>query len=128
MSAIILTNNSKVAENLTCYKIIFKAENSLVILKLARDMLHKGHKLLTHPLVSSLKPNQNPYKTIVLSLEDGEIDLNSLEIMDKALALVEGFNHKPAFKVSPQIDEDLQFIDYELISSALKERALRYVN
>ena len=31
-----------------------------------RDYIHEGHVLLSHPMAGSLKPNQTPYKSIVL--------------------------------------------------------------
>jgi hypothetical protein len=37
------------------------------VLVYVRDKIHKGHKLLTHPLSGSIKPNESPYKSVLIS-------------------------------------------------------------
>ena len=62
-SYIVITNNPLVFEKLKDeHKVIYKEISYEEILKEARDRIHDGHRLLTHPLSGSVKPNETPYK------------------------------------------------------------------
>ena len=98
---IIITNNPKILEEISDKNIeisYFEQADFMEISYKARDFIHLGYKLLTHPIVSSIKPYETPYKTIVLAYNNGEIDLES-------------------------IDEDFKLIDYKLISEAIESIA-----
>lgn len=91
------------------------------ILQKVRDKIHKGHKLLTHPLSSSLKPNETPYKTILISQKTGSLD------MDSVMAIENSINTTLKFikdKKTPQWNEsilkDFQVIDLSLVESILE--------
>ena len=83
------------------------------VLTTARDMIHKGHRLLSHPLSGSVKPGETPYKTIVLSKEAGSLDTDSLRIIEEAVVTARKFNLKD--KISEKADKDFQLVDYTLI-------------
>ncbi len=51
-----------------------------------RDKVHEGHELATHPLSGSVKPNETPYKTIMISEKKGVLDFNSLKIIEDSIA------------------------------------------
>ena len=66
---LILTNNPLV---FTCmsdrFRIVFSPELTYrEILVKARDLVYIGHTLYTHPLSGSVKPNETPYKSVVVS-------------------------------------------------------------
>lgn len=85
------------------------------VLLAARDLIHLGWQLVNHPLASSIKPNQSPYKTLVL--EKGEhVELQSLQLIDGALATVNKFGPFTAGKHL----EDLQLIDFEVAEEAIR--------
>lgn len=88
----------------------------------ARNLIHSGGKLLTHPIVSSIKPNETPYKTIVLSTKDNVLDLESLEIIENSINLSKNFLDKARRKLTPSIKEDFELIDYKLISEAIENK------
>ena len=71
MANIIITNNKYVHDKFKDkIEIIFKEDATyLEILEFVRDKVHEGHKLMTHPLSGSIKPNETPYKTIMISKE-----------------------------------------------------------
>ena len=66
MNILLITNNILVYKKYReIMDIIFKEDSSyLDILYYTRDLIHKGHELLTHPLSGSIKPNETPFKTI----------------------------------------------------------------
>ena len=120
---IIITNNPKIAEEMASKNIgvsYFEQSDFMEILYKARDIIHLGYKLLTHPIVSSIKPYETPYKTIVLTYNNGEIDLESIELIENSIELSKNFLDKPRRKLTKSIDEDFRLIDYELINGAIE--------
>ena len=71
MKNIMVTNNVRCLEKWEGkLKVDYKEEWSyLDVLLAARDYIHRGYFLLTHPLAGSVKPNQTPFKSIILSEE-----------------------------------------------------------
>ena len=66
---IIVTNNEKCRDKYqnTKMKIDFLENGSYMdVLIKVRDYIHKGYRLETHPMAGSLKPNQIPYKTVIV--------------------------------------------------------------
>lgn len=120
---IIITNNPKIFEEMS-YKNIdisyFEQADFMEILYKARDVIHLGYKLLTHPIVSSIKPHETPYKTIVLANNNGELDFESVELIENSIELLKNFLYKPRRKLTKSIDEDFKLIDYELIFASIE--------
>ena len=69
---ILVTNNPLVeAQYSSRFKVVFLSTSLAGVLASVRDYVHKGHKLLTHPLSGSVKPNESPYKSVLLSAAVG---------------------------------------------------------
>jgi len=114
---ILITNNPLVEER---YKAGFQVEHleSLDdVLIRARDRVHDGHRLLTHPLSGSLKPNETPYKTVLVSGARSEPDERSVLIIEESLLFARGF---PPRHIPERYLPDLQTVDLSLIRSALE--------
>jgi len=58
----IITNNPLVCENNSDELIHFIEEDLLALMKFVRNKVHLGHRLLSHPLAGSIKPNETPFK------------------------------------------------------------------
>lgn len=118
---IIVTNNPMSKEKLIkSYAIDYIEGTTMDVFKKVRDYIHKGHKLLTHPLMSSIKPNETPYRTIVISKSSTEvIDMQSLNYIEEGMHSTEKFTKQFAIpNWSEQVLNDFQLIDYDLIYHA----------
>ncbi|GLC29049.1 GrdX family protein [Clostridium omnivorum] len=120
---IIITNNpmakDKFAQNCT---VEYIEKNVMEVYKKVRDYVHKGHRVLTHPLMSSIKPNEIPYRTVIISKNaDNTIDDFSLNIIEESISALEKFLRD--FSVpnwNERVLEDFKLIDYDLIYNVLK--------
>lgn len=119
---LILTNNPLVRrcmEGRGLYTIRFQGEKSFrEILVEARDLVYAGHTLYTHPLAGSVKPNETPYKSLIVSVEPHGFDQQHGELMASAIAVFDKF--KPIVRELPErVLRDFQLIDYTLLAGAI---------
>ncbi|WP_346916132.1 GrdX family protein [Clostridium sp.] len=118
----IVTNNPMSKEKFEGkYKVEFIDVPQLDILKKVRNYIHKGNRILTHPLMGSVKPNETPYRTVCVSAEVvNGVDLQSLEIIENSIVTTEKFLrdfNTPQW--SEKILADFQLIDSDLIDHAI---------
>ncbi len=93
-----------------------------------RDKIHKGHKLLSHPLSGSVKPNETPYKSVLVSKHKGNMDVDSLKIIEDSIYTCDKFMKvtlKSGYNNQDAILEDFRQVDYELIDAALVSASSR---
>jgi len=120
--ALVVTNNKMAAQKMKDkHEIVFVKGTLIDVLKATRDYIHKGHKLLTHPLAGSVKPNETPYKTVLISMSNGEtIDIESLDLIESSIQTSEKFiSTKPTPCWSKEVLQDFMLIDYDLICSSI---------
>lgn len=117
---LILTNNPLVVKCLgNDYKIRFEQDATYRgILVEARDMVYAGHALYTHPLSGSVKPNETPYKSIVLSDVPKTFDADMAAIMGESVQAFDKFTPRNRV-LTEKLLEDFQLIDYTLLCGAL---------
>ena len=116
---VIVTNNPLVVKNLeNSREIIYKDVSYEEILRETRDRIHEGHVLLTHPLSGSVKPNETPYKSILISRQRRDVDADSLKLVENAIQACRKFMMK-ADKYKPEVYQDFQLIDWTLLESAM---------
>lgn len=88
------------------------------ILIMVRDKVYAGHTLYTHPLAGSVKPNETPYKSVVVSVEPHGFSEMESEIISNAIAVCDKF--KPiGWQLAERHHKDFQLIDYTLLSGAI---------
>ena len=113
----IITNNPLVMgkyQEISC----FQNTDVYGIFTAVRDKVHKGAVLLTHPLSGSVKPNETPYKSVILSIKEGDLDLKSLNLIENAIDMLRRLQ-KINQDFSSEVLNDFMVIDLELINSAL---------
>ena len=83
--AILVTNNDRVYEKYKDeIKIILLNTYEEVLIKV-RDMVYDRHLLLTHPQASSLKPNQTPYRSVVVYPKGNEDNMKDIMLIEKCV-------------------------------------------
>lgn len=119
---IIITNNKYVYEKYKDFTdIVFHEKYKYMeVLELTRDRIHKGHKLLTHPLSGSVKPNETPFKSIMISGDEEDLDMDSLRIIEDSILTTRKFlsNAKPV-EWTDKVVEDFKTIDLALIDNVI---------
>ena len=116
---IIVTNNPLVLEKYNeSRKVVFEETSYEGILKVIRDKIHEGYILLTHPLSGSVKPNETPYKSVLISGEKRRLDSDSLMLIESAIQACQKFQMK-ADKYAAHVYSDFQIIDLGLLESAM---------
>ena len=116
---IVVTNNPMVLDRLKDTRhVIYREISYEEILKEVRDRIHEGHTLLSHPLSGSVKPNETPYKSIMISERKGEVDEGSVKLIENAIQACRKFIFKSDLYEEPVYD-DFQLIDWTLLESGL---------
>ena len=123
MSGILITNNPLVqTKYLNNIEIIYLEDADLMkVFYVVRDKIHAGYGLLTHPMSGSVKPNQTPYKSIVVTKDKAQLDVDSIKIMEHCIAIA---SQQLKVKNTPiwprKVLEDFQLIDLSLIASGIE--------
>lgn len=117
---IVITNNPMVLDRLkdTRRHIIYREISYEEILKEVRDRIHEGHTLLSHPLSGSVKPNETPYKSIMISERKGEVDEGSVKMIENAIQACRKFIFKSDL-YEESVYGDFQLIDWSLLESGM---------
>ena len=115
---VIVTNNPLVLKEMEHrYSIIYKETTFDGILEQIRDLIHKGYRLLTHPLSGSVKPGETPYKSVLMSRGE-RLDMTSLTLIEDAIRTGRKFEDKSE-KYSSKTLDDLKLIDMDLLKGAI---------
>ena len=94
-----------------------------VLLKV-KDYIQKGWCMETHPMTGSLKPNQTPYKSVMISNRpvDREDFYNQEITMENSVSICQKFQ---AIRQTPDwpehLREDYREVDLSLIEGALQK-------
>ncbi len=112
----LITNNPLVLKKYP-KSIKIKGSYKDVLLK-GRDYIHQGHRLLIHPLAGSVKPNETPYKSLLLTdKNDQGLDYNSLSLIENAIITTDKFIDLER-RLPAQVDQDFQVVDLSLLEAA----------
>lgn len=119
--AVIITNNNRVYEK-------YKDETNVVLLDTyeavlikVRDMVYDRHVLLTHPQASSLKPNQTPYRSIVVYPKGETDNMKDIMLIEKCM---ETFDQWQEIACTPadydkRVADDFKTIDLSVIENII---------
>ena len=94
------------------------------VLLTVRDYIQKGWRLETHPMTGSLKPNQTPYKSIMVSdlpLDQEEFYSQEMTIENSILSCRKFLEIKQTPDWSEEIRKDFMIVDLSLIEGAIQK-------
>ena len=94
------------------------------VLLTVRDYIQKGWRLETHPMTGSLKPNQTPYKSIMVSdlpLDQEEFYSQEMTIENRILSCRKFLEIKQTPDWSEEIRKDFMIVDLSLIEGAIQK-------
>src|SRR5699024_5582986 len=92
---IVVTNNPLVRERFEGQvPLDYQPRTFAGILEYVRDQIHKGHRLLSHPLSGSVKPGETPYKSIMISAEQGAPDTDSVILIEDCIQHAKKFRDR----------------------------------
>lgn len=112
----ILTNNIKLKDHENAVWVDGDQGDVLVS---ARDLIHKGHRLLTSPLAASGRMHFSPVRSIVLTDDTCENDPTSVVAIENGINQYKTTISKHA--VDHRNKSGYEIIDYELLIQALNE-------
>ena len=126
LNVIVISNNPRVADKLKAFEQLSCDSYEQVLLK-ARDKVHAGAILLTHPLAGSVKPGESPYRSVAIRAGAGVLDMRSLEIIESAIdRFCTMTDHRAERTYLPSTVEDFQLIDYNLLLTGLESALSQY--
>lgn len=124
MKSIIITNNRDVNDKFKDrMEVVFLEDKDyLDVLYFVRDKIHDGHKLLTHPLSGSIKPNETPFKSIMITNETDDLDTDGLMMVEEAILTAKKFlNNKPTPNWTERGLIDFRVIDLSLMENVIEK-------
>ena len=97
------------------------------ILIIARDLIHLGARLVIHPMMGRIRPNETPYKSVFIEIpeenETRDTDFMSVMIIEDSILETRKFlNDTYMIKYEDDVLEELQYMDYLLMKSGIEER------
>ena len=124
MKKILVTNNKLVYDKFKdTIDIEYLEDNKyLEVLDFVRNKIHKGHKLLTHPLSGSVKPNETPYKSIIISKQIEDLDAEGLAIIEESILTAKKFmDNKKTPNWTERVLDDFRVIDLSLMENVIEK-------
>ena len=122
-----VTNNPYIIERVKGAKLL--KGTALDVMTEARNLVHAGWNLVTSLLYGNFKPNQQPYRTIVLSKWKGDnnmpTDFEFLNYLEEAISI---YKDAPIIRqvgeFSEEIDIDFRQLDFMLMSKTFQNCGL----
>lgn len=113
----LITNNSDLFKNITAGNFI--NGSSLDVLVNVRSLVHLGSKILTHPLCGNLRPNHQPFRSVIIDEKNGLVDLESLSIIEEAVHVYQSSKLILPSEIDELTRKDYAYIDSELMRESL---------
>lgn len=115
----VITNNPLVRSRLDdTHEVIYLELSYEELLKVVRDRIYEGHRLLTHPLSGSVKPKETPYKSVLISERKEKVDGESVRLIKNAILVCQKFQDKSKY-YKEEVYKDFQLVDWTLLESGL---------
>lgn len=122
----IVTNNSKIKDSFPEMDVRLIDTSYIGVLEECRKHIHKGCRLLSHPLYGSVKPNETPYRTVIMA-DGAGLDFQSVELIEDAINTTSKFQND---KVTPNwiesVMDDFRVIDLDIMTNTISRIQYEY--
>lgn len=118
---ILVTNNDRVYKKYKNEMQVILVDSYEQVLIKVRDMVYDKHVLLTHPQASSLKPNQTPYRSVMVYPKGNEDNMKDIMLIEKCLEVYQQWQEiapSPA-KYSDKVAYDFKTIDLSIVDNVM---------
>ena len=115
----LISNNKSLCDNVISHEFI--DGSALDVLIHVRSLIHLGSILLTHPLCGNLRPNHQPFRSVIIDYKNGFVDLDSLSLIENAVHVYESCKLINLNELDELKRVDYAFIDYELMRESLEQ-------
>ena len=119
--ATLITNNDRVYEKYKNQLEVILLDTYEEVLIKTRDMVYDRHVLLTHPQASSLKPNQTPYRSIVVYPKGTDDNTDDILLIEKC---IETFRQWQEIAPTPTNYEDKVAYDFKTIDLSVVDNII----
>lgn len=116
-SEVVIITNNPLVNNIPNASVARIDGSCLDVFAQVLNCLAQGHRLISHPLAGSIKPNQNPFKSVLISLQTGTVNRQEVAAVHRALCMAEDMAVDP-YRYR-EAAGDLQMIDKEILEQAL---------
>lgn len=98
---------------------------SVLVLTLARDRIHTGWSILTHPLYGNIQPSQQPFRSILVGLPDEYVpsDPDAIMVLERAVELFSRAS-SVSCRMDPKAMADYASLDVYLIRDSMEKYGL----
>ena len=119
--AVLITNNDRVYEKYREKMRVILLKTYEEVLIRSRDMVYDRHILLTHPQATSLKPNQTPYRSVVVYPQGTEDNMKDIMLIEKC---IETFGQWQNIAKTPEdydekVADDFKTIDLSVVDNII---------
>jgi hypothetical protein len=118
----LITNNTDLYSRVKSSELI--EGSSLDVLIHVRSLVHVGSIILTHPLCGNLRPNHQPFRSILIDMMNGLVDLESLSLIEEAVHVYESCKLIIPNELDENTRTDYAYIDSELMRASLEQYGL----
>lgn len=119
--AILITNNDRVYKKYHGQLKMILLETYEEVLLKTRDLVYDRHLLLTHPQASSLKPNQTPYRSIIVYPKGTEDNMKDIMLIEKCIETFRQWQDiaKTPLDYKADVANDFKTIDLSVIENII---------
>lgn len=115
----LVTNNDRVFDKYKNDMEVILVDTYKEVLIKVRDLVYDRHILLTHPQASSLKPNQTPFRSVMVYPKGDEDNMKDIMLIEKCIETYEQWQEIAATPKNYQksVAEDFKTIDLSVIEN-----------
>ena len=118
----LITNNAELHQSVKSAEYI--EGSALDVLIRVRSLVHSGSIVLTHPLCGNLRPNHQPFRSVIVDEIQGPVDLDSLSVIESAVNVYQSSPLITPHELDDGRRNDYAYIDAELMRESLKHYGL----